>query len=105
MEAGESKSFFDDDDDTLSEAVVVDDISPPNPLPVVELLVPKELKRSPNDDIRSPPRLPSPMSPPRPLDDVGLNRDELVEAPVVVAVVPLAAVEVVVPFVAADDDE
>ena len=102
MEAGESKSF-DDDDDTLSEAVVVDDISPPNPLPVVELLVPKELKRSPNDDIRSPPRLPSPMSPPRPLDDVGLNIDELVEAPVVTAE-PLAAVEVAVPFVAADDE-
>ena len=86
--AGESNNF----DDALSD--VVDD-SPPNPLPVavVEVLVPNELKRSPKEDIRSPPRLPSPMSP-RPLDEVGLNRDELVGA--------AAAVELEVPFV---DDE
>ena len=72
--AGESNNF----DDALSD--VVDD-SPPNPLPVavVELLVPNELNRSPKDDIRSPPRLPRPMSP-RPLDEVGLNREELVGA-------------------------
>ena len=53
----------------------------PRPLP----LVPNELNRSPKDDIRSPPRLPSPMSP-RPDDAGGLKREE----PVVEEVVGVA---------------
>ena len=91
---GESNNF---DDDALSDFV---DVNPSKPLPPVagvELLVPNELKRSPNDDIRSPPRLPSPMSP-RPLDDVGLNRDELAGA-------AEAAVELEVPLVVGDEEE
>lgn len=43
---------------------------------VVKPLVPNELNRSSKEDIRSPPRLPSPMSP-RPDEVEGPNRDEL----------------------------
>jgi hypothetical protein len=103
--AGGSNNF----DDVLSDVVVVvDDIippSPPNPPlpPVVELPVPNELKRSPNDDIRSPPRLPSPMSP-RPPNDavvvVGLNSDELVGA-----MAEEEELEVPLVFVAVIEDE
>ena len=73
---GESYNF----DEPLS-----DDVRPPKP-PAVVVLVPNELKRSPNDDIKSPLRLPNPMSP-RPDDAVGLKRDELVVVAVEVAFV------------------
>ena len=75
-------------------------LAPPSPLDVVLappsplVLVPNELKRSPNDDIRSPLKLPRSMPPPRP-DDVagGLKRDELVVGEVGVALVAEATAE------------
>ena len=110
--AGESNNF---DSDAPSDVVVDDDVipSPPSPpLPpvpvatvVVELPVPNELKRSPNDDIRSPPRLPSPISP-RPPDDVvvvGLKRDELEGA--TVEAEAAVAEELEVPFVFVIEEE
>ena len=113
FEAAGGSNNFDDDDAPSDAAVVVDDVipSPPSPpVPVaeveVELLVPNELKRSPNDDIRSPPRLPSPMSP-RPPDDVvvvGLKRDEP-EGAAVEAEEEAAAEKFEVPFVLVMEEE
>ena len=116
FEAAGGSNNFDDDDAPSDAAVIVDDVipsppSPPVPVPVaevpVELLVPNELKRSPNDDIRSPPRLPSPMSPRPPDDDVvvvGLKRDEP-EGAAVEAEEEEAAEEFEVPFVLVMEEE